>query len=98
MNTENNPYPHTRKIKARLQQLVGQIRVDVLKVTAPKAQALLETAAEVLTGLGKAFTDYEKKSEAAWQSDRRADAGSPQPSGRTAAGKAKRKTPKSKTS
>ena len=33
----------------------------------PKAQALFETAAEVLTGLVKAFDDYEKKNEAAWR-------------------------------
>jgi hypothetical protein len=35
----------------------------------PKAQALFETAAEVLTGLVKAFDDYEKKSEEAWRSE-----------------------------
>lgn len=31
------------------------------------ARALFETSAAVLTGLIKAFEDYEKKNEAAWQ-------------------------------
>jgi hypothetical protein len=39
----------------------------LVKVTEPKAQALFETSAEVLTGLAEAFDDYEKKSEAAWR-------------------------------
>jgi hypothetical protein len=97
MNTENDPYPHTRKIKERLGRLAGQLRVDVLKVTAPKAQALLETAAEVLTGLGKAFSDYEKKSEAAWQADRDAETAPQKNFRRPAASKAKRRTTKPKS-
>jgi hypothetical protein len=40
----------------------------LVKVTEPKAQALFETSAEVLTGLAKAFDDFENKSEAAWRS------------------------------
>jgi hypothetical protein len=39
------------------------------KVTEPKAQALFETSAEVITGLVKAFDDYEKKNEAAWRTE-----------------------------
>ena len=48
-------------------QLIEHLREDVGKITEPKAQALFETSAEVLTGLIKAFDDYEKKSEKAWQ-------------------------------
>ena len=50
-----------------MRDLIEHLREDVWKVTEPKAQALFETSAEVLTGLAKAFDDYEKKSEAAWQ-------------------------------
>ena len=50
-------------------QLIEHLREDVGKVTEPKAQALFETSAEVLTGLVKAFDDYEKKSEAAWRTE-----------------------------
>jgi hypothetical protein len=50
-----------------MRQLVDHLREDVGKVTEPKAQALFETSAEVLTGLVKALDDYEKRSEAAWR-------------------------------
>ena len=68
-SSENNPIHHTQKIKAQMRQLIEHLREDVGKVTEPKAQALLETSAEVLTGLVKAFDDYEKKSEAAWRTE-----------------------------
>jgi hypothetical protein len=64
---ENNPIRHTQKIKARMRQLINHLRGDVGKITEAKAQALFETSAEVLTGLVKAFEDYEQKTEAAWR-------------------------------
>ena len=67
LSSKNNPIHHTQKIKARMGQLIEHLRDDVGKITEPKAMALFETSAEVLTGLVKAFNDYEKKSEAAWQ-------------------------------
>ena len=68
-SSKNNPVHHTLKIKARMRQLIEHLRGDVGKVTEPKAQALFETSAEVLTGLVKAFDDYEKKSEEAWRTE-----------------------------
>ena len=67
-SSENNPIRHTQKIKAQMRQLIDHLREDVGKVKEPKAQALFETSAEVLTGLVKALDDYEKKTEAAWRS------------------------------
>ena len=67
--SKNIPVHHTRKIKARMRQLIEHLRGDVGKVTEPIAQALFETSAEVLTGLVKAFGDYEKKSEEAWRTE-----------------------------
>ena len=67
LSSKNNPIHHTQKIKARMGQLIEHLREDVGKVTEPKAQALFETSAEVLSGLVKAFDDYEEKSEAAWR-------------------------------
>jgi hypothetical protein len=67
--SENNPIHHTQKIKARMRQLIEHLREDVRKVTEPKAQALFETSAEVLTGLVKAFDDYEQKGEEAWRTE-----------------------------
>ena len=69
MTAENNPIHHTQNIKVQMRQLIDHLREDVGKVTEPKAQALFETSAEVLTGLVKAFDDYEKKSEAAWRTE-----------------------------
>ena len=65
--SESDPIHHTQKIKVQMSQLIEHLRGDVGKVTEPKAQALFETSAEVLTGLVKAFDDYEKKSEEAWR-------------------------------
>ena len=76
---ENNPVHHTQKIKAQMRQLIDHLREDVGKVTEPKARALFETSAEVLTGLVKAFDDYEKKSEQAWRTEPMAS----RPKGRT---------------
>jgi hypothetical protein len=66
-SSANNPGHHTQKIKVRMRQLIDHLREDVGKVAEPKAQALFETSAEVLTGLVKAFDDYEKKHEGAWR-------------------------------
>jgi len=66
-SSKNNPIHHTQKIKAKMHQLIEHLRGDIEKVTEPKAQALFETSAEVITGLIKAFVDYEKKSEKAWE-------------------------------
>ena len=68
-SSENNPIHHTQRMIVQLRQLIDHLRNDVGKVTEPKAQALFETSAEVLTGLVKAFDDYEKKSEAAWRTE-----------------------------
>ena len=64
---ENHPCHHTVQLKARLDELSQHMREDVRKIDEPKAQALFETSAEVLTGLVKAFNDYERKNEAAWR-------------------------------
>jgi hypothetical protein len=66
-NAESDPRFHTIKIKAWMHELVQHLREDVRKIDEPKARALFETSAEVLNGLIKAFDDYEKKNEAAWQ-------------------------------
>ena len=67
--TPGAPFHHTQKLKAQMRQMIEHLRKDVGRVTEPKAQALFETSAEVLTGLVKAFDDYEQQSEAAWQTE-----------------------------
>lgn len=51
----------------RLDTLVNQVRSEIANVREPKAQALLETTAEVLLGLKKAYEDYSRGGEKAWQ-------------------------------
>ena len=72
LSSKNSPVRHTQKIKAWMGQLIEHLREDVGKITEPKAQALFETSAEVLTGLVKAFNDYGKRSEAAWRTEPKA--------------------------
>ncbi|WP_246208212.1 hypothetical protein [Bradyrhizobium rifense] len=50
-----------------LEEIRTHLREDIQKVDEPQLKAMFETAAEVLGGLEKAFGDYEKKSESAWQ-------------------------------
>ena len=62
-----DPRAHTANVRGEFRELIKHLRDDVKKVEDPKAQALFETAAEVLTGLDTAFKHYEEKSEAAWK-------------------------------
>lgn len=63
---ESDPRRHTTKIKKQLSDLVNHLREDERKVDDPKARALFEVTAEVLTGLRKAFDDYEDQA-LAWR-------------------------------
>jgi hypothetical protein len=54
-------------MKTRLQETVTHLRENIQKVDEPQLKAMFETSAEVLGGLIKAFSDYEKKNEAAWR-------------------------------
>ena len=65
--TSSNPKEHTARIKKQFEELMDHLRRDVEKVDEPQAKALFETSAEVIGGLHKAFSDYEKKNEAAWK-------------------------------
>jgi hypothetical protein len=45
--------------------VIDHLRDDIGKISEPKAQALFETGAEVLTGLRTAFEHYETAAEPA---------------------------------
>jgi len=66
-DADRDPRHHTRQQAERLRQTVQHLREDIGKVEAPRAPALFETAAEVLTGLEKAFRDHEAGTERAWR-------------------------------
>ncbi|TJV13386.1 MAG: hypothetical protein E5Y07_31885 [Mesorhizobium sp.] len=55
------------RMQAILQETMDHLRDDIGKVDEPQLKAMFETAAEVLGGLKKAFSDYEQKNEKAWR-------------------------------
>ncbi len=64
--SSSDPAVHTAHIKETLTELIDHCRDDVDRVPEPRFQALLETSAEVLSGLRTAFEHYEKHEETAW--------------------------------
>ena len=64
---DTDPVFHTRKMRQRLEDTLKHMREDIELVDEPKFQAMFETSAEVLSGLMKAFSDYEQKNETAWR-------------------------------
>jgi hypothetical protein len=66
-NVKSNPRYHAENVQTELSSLINHLREDIDNVEDPKAEALFETAAEVLVGLRTAFKHFEEKSEKAWQ-------------------------------
>ena len=62
-----DPRAHTANVRKEFRILIDHLRGDIGKIDDPKAQALFETAAEVISGLDSAFEHYEEKSESAWK-------------------------------
>jgi len=54
-------------MQTRLQEIIDHLRKDIEEVDEPQLKAMFETSAEVLTGLKRAFSDYEQKNESAWR-------------------------------
>lgn len=65
--SDSDPHVHTQHVETRLQELIDHLRSDVRRLDEPQAKAMFETSAEVLTGLKKAFSDYDQKNESAWR-------------------------------
>ena len=55
-----------RHLRRRLEDIQSELRQAIGDVDDPQGKALLEVAAEVVSGLSKAFAHYQKKSEPAW--------------------------------
>jgi hypothetical protein len=64
---DRDPRHHTQKMQKALQDIRNHLREDIKKVDEPRLKAMFETSAEVLSGLEKAFKDYEQKNEGAWR-------------------------------
>ena len=66
LDTSNSKI-HSENIRQEFQELADHLRRDINKVKDPKAKAMFETSAEVLTGLVTAFKHYEDGIEEAWR-------------------------------
>ena len=66
-SAKSDPNHHVQKMEQRLAEIRDHMREDIGKVDDPQFKAMFETAAEVLSGLTKAFRDYQQKNEKAWQ-------------------------------
>ena len=64
---ESDPRHHTIQVRQRFDELVTHLREDVDKIDDPKAQAMFETAAEVIGSLSTAFSHFEQQSEKAFK-------------------------------
>jgi hypothetical protein len=64
---QRDPGYHAERTRARLQQLIDQLREDAALVEEPQLKAIFETSAEVLGALIKTFDDYQRRNEAAWR-------------------------------
>jgi hypothetical protein len=53
-----DPGAHTANVRKEFRQLIDHLRGDIDKINEPKAQALFETTAEVISGLDTAFKHY----------------------------------------
>jgi hypothetical protein len=62
-----DPRAHTANVRKEFRELIDHLRGDIEKISEPKAQALFETTAEVISGLDTAFKHYEEKSEKVWE-------------------------------
>ena len=75
MKTQNEnssePRVHSEHIQQQLDELIQHARADIERVTEPRFQALLETSAEVLTGLKRPIRIMTKKGKGMEWSRRR---------------------------
>jgi hypothetical protein len=65
----DNPKNHVQGVEKYISQLIELCRAEIKLVNEPKAKVLLETTAEVLSGLEKAFSDYQSENEESWIND-----------------------------
>jgi hypothetical protein len=64
-STDSQEFAH--HIEKKMEDIMADLRDQTAREDDPHAEALYETAAEVLGGLSKAFAHYAHKSEEAWR-------------------------------
>jgi len=61
-----DPRLHSQHVQRLLAELGDHLQYDVMLVSAPRFEALLETSREVLKGLSRAFEHFDQGTEKAW--------------------------------
>lgn len=71
MNTlePSNPKEHAQYLEQYITELKNLCHEETKLVSDPKAKALFETTAEVLSGLEKAYSDFQSENFGAWVND-----------------------------
>lgn len=64
---ENDPLHHATKLKHMLTEVIDHAREDVSKVSEPRAKALFEKTANLLSDLRKEYEGYEHGDESRWR-------------------------------
>ncbi len=58
-----DPRAHTANVRKEFRELIEHLRGDIRKIDEPKAQALFETAAEVISGLDTVLNITKKRAK-----------------------------------
>lgn len=66
-STAGTEFHHAQKLKSQMIRLIAHLRADAGKATDPKARAVFNTSAEVLTGLVKGFDSLDPANEELWK-------------------------------
>ena len=67
LETSLDPKVHSQHLQHQLAELIEHLRLDGSLLADPRFGALLETSAEVLTGLKAAFNHFDEEKERAWK-------------------------------
>ncbi|HEX7011782.1 MAG TPA: hypothetical protein VF161_03505 [Steroidobacteraceae bacterium] len=62
---ERDPRYHTRNVRQQLAALIDHLHEDIEKVDEPQLKSLFEASADVLSGLTRALSEYERRYERA---------------------------------
>ncbi len=65
----SDPKEHAQNVEKYISELKHHLQDDIKIISEPKAKALFETAADILDGLEKAFSDYQSENFGGWVND-----------------------------
>lgn len=70
MASQQVGFHNTHELKGRMLELIDHLRAEMGYVTEPKARAMFEKSAAMLTGLVRELEDHERNGDESWQAGR----------------------------